>query len=67
MEQIRILSENSPERLQSVANNLVAEGYKRVGDMHVVTTHMQNRFRGNDLVDAVYRNEYTLMMVKETE
>jgi len=63
MEQ-KIITSSSASGLNSKIKELKAEGWEPIGSHQVVTTHQQARYRGNQLGDIQYSNEYSQTMRK---
>ena len=63
MEQ-KIITTNSPERLNSKIKEMIDEGWEPIGSHQVVTIHQQPRYRGNQLGDVQYTQEYSQTMRK---
>ena len=61
----KIVTASSASGLNNQIGALIKEGWQRKGSHKVVTTHKQNRFRGNQLVDTVYTQEFSQTMIKE--
>jgi hypothetical protein len=60
-----VLSAGSPSDLSRKVKDHIVTGWKPVGSHQVVTTNVQNRFRGTEHVYSLYQTEYTQTMVKE--
>ena len=63
MEQKIIISTNA-SGLNSKIKELQEEGWEPIGSHQVVTTHQQPRYRGNQLGDVQYTQEYSQTMRK---
>ena len=63
MEQ-KIITNRHASGLNTKIKEMQAEGWECVGSHQVVTTHSQCRYRGNQLGDTVYENEYSQTMRK---
>jgi hypothetical protein len=61
----KVITASSAGKLNSKMEEMQAEGWKPKGSHQVVTTHQQCRYRGNQLGDIQYENEYSQTMVKE--
>lgn len=59
-----ILHSNRVDGLTQKVKDYMEEGWTPVGSHQVVITHIQNRFRGTELVDSVYQHEYSQTMCK---
>lgn len=60
----KIVSSSSPEGLSNTINLLIGEGWQPVGAHQVVVVHEQNRFRGDQHMDTIYKTEYSQTMIK---
>lgn len=66
MEQ-KIITSSSASGLNSKIKEMMADGWEPIGSHFVVTTHQQPRYRGNQLGDVQYEQEYSQTMKKEIE
>ena len=66
MEQ-KIITSRSAHGLNSKIKELMTEGWEPIGSHQVVTTHQQPRYRGNQLGDVQYTQEYSQTMRKEVK
>ena len=63
MEQ-KIITSTNASGLNSKIKELQEEGWEPIGSHQVVTTHQQPRYRGNQLGDVQYTQEYSQTMKK---
>jgi len=63
MEQ-KIITSTNASGLNSKIKELQEEGWEPIGSHQVVTTHQQPRYRGNQLGDVQYTQEYSQTMRK---
>lgn len=62
----KLVVSSNPHELQEKINNLLNEGWEVIGSHHVVTTHSQNRYSGNQHMDIRHSIEYSQTMIKKT-
>lgn len=60
----KVITARNAEELNAIVAKKIELGFIPVGSHTAVTTHKQNRFRGNQLVDTVYQVEYSQTMLK---
>jgi hypothetical protein len=63
MEQ-KIITSSSASRLNSKIKEMQENGWEPIGAHQVVTTHQQPRYRGSELGDVLYEQEYSQTMKK---
>lgn len=60
-----IIYSSSPEGLNTKINANMQIGWKPMGSHQVISTHSQNRYRGDQLVDTIHQAEYSITMIRE--
>jgi len=63
MEQ-KIITARSASELNGKIKTMQEEGWEPIGGHGVVTTHVQNRYAGKQLMDSVHSTEYSQTMKK---
>lgn len=59
---IKILTAGSPERLNSLLEDHITQGWEPVGSHSVVVIHSQNRYSGSQHMDTIHKLEYAITM-----
>jgi hypothetical protein len=57
---IKILTAGSPERLNSLLEDHITDGWEPIGSHSVVVIHAQNRYSGSQHMDTLYKTEYSI-------
>jgi len=60
----KIITSRSASGLNSKIEEMQKDGWEPIGSHQVVTTHKQPRYRGNQLGDVEYTQEYSQTMKK---
>ncbi len=53
-----------PEELETEVKGLIEQGWKVNGGMNVVTIHEQKRYRGSQHIDTIFKQIYSISMIK---
>lgn len=61
----KIVTATNSGTLNNQIGAMIKEGWKPKGSHKVVTTHMQNRYSGQQHMDSIYKTEYSQTMTKE--
>jgi hypothetical protein len=59
---IKIISASSPERLTTMIEEYIAQGWEPVGSHSAVMLHSQNRYSGTQHMDTIHKTEYSMTM-----
>lgn len=59
---IKILTAGSPERLNSMIEEYITQGWEPIGSHSVVVIHSQNRYSGTQHMDTIHKLEYAITM-----
>ena len=57
---IKILTAGSPERLNSLLEDHIADGWEPIGSHSVAVIHSQNRYSGTQHMDTLHKLEYAI-------
>jgi len=60
----KIITSSSPQGLSSSVNQFIEKGWEPKGSHQVTIVHIQNRFRGDQLVDTINETEYSQTIIK---
>jgi|TARA_R110000772_G_scaffold6250_5_gene21935 hypothetical protein len=60
----KIVTSKTASGLNSKVNELIAEGWKPEGSHGVVTSHQQPQYRGQQLGQVLYTQEYSQTLTK---
>lgn len=65
----KILTSGSPDTLNRMIEEHIAEGWEPIGSHSVVVIHSQNRYAGTQHMDTIHRIEYaqTMRKTEDTE
>lgn len=56
----KILTASSPDRLNSLMEDHITQGWEPIGSHSVVVIHAQNRYSGSQHMDTLYKTEYSI-------
>ena len=60
----KIIEGGSPNEITKKVNDLIKEGWTPVGSHQVVVRREQNRFSGQQHMDTIIKQEYSVSMTK---
>lgn len=60
MMKTKILTASSPDRLNSLLEDHITQGWEPVGSHSAVVIHSQNRYAGTQHMDTIHKTEYSI-------